>query len=279
VSALVHTLRRAASHAKHQWFPSPAVAAWRQACRAAAEVPRHVSGRILLDTYHVEYADLLTLCPQWHDIFVRETLKFSARTTAPRILDCGANVGLASLYFKRKYPAARITAFEADPELAAICERNLGGNGAADVKVEAAAVWREAGTVRFQREGADSGAIEGTSSGLQAAAIDVPSVRLRDRLAAERIDLLKLDIEGAELAVLSDCADVLANVNAVVMDLHEFNPEVRQTPAIMSLLADAGFRMSLSDATPLPWRDSGEQRSPFADCASSWCATLKAWRV
>jgi hypothetical protein len=102
---------------------------------------------------------------------------------------------------------------------------------------------------------------------------------LRDRLAAERIDLLKLDIEGAELAVLTDCAGVLANVNAVVMDLHEFNPKVRQTPAIMSLLADAGFRMTLSDATPLPWRDSSDHQSPFADCASSWCATLKAWRV
>lgn len=279
MTALVHTLRRAASHAKHQWFPSPAVAAWRQACRAAAEVPRHRPGRILLDGYHIEYADLLTLCPQWHDIFVRETLNFTTRTRAPRILDCGANVGLASLYFKRQYPAARITAFEADPDLAAICARNLVGNGADDVVVEAAAVWRDAGTVRFQREGADSGAIEGTSSGLQATAIDVPAVRLRDRLAVERVDLLKLDIEGAERVVLTDCARVLGNVNALVMDLHEFNPEVRQTPAIMSLLADAGFRMSLSDATPLPWRDTQEQQSPFADCASSWCATLKAWRA
>jgi FkbM family methyltransferase len=233
----------------------------------------------VLDGYRLEYADLLTLCPQWHDIFVRDSLKFDARTTSPRILDCGANVGLASLYFKRQYPDARITAFEADPELAALCARNLASNGAADVTVEAVAVWSESGTVRFQREGADSGAIEGTSAGLRAAAVSVPSLRLRDRLATERIDLLKLDIEGAELAVLTDCAPALGNVNAIVMDLHEFNPEVRQTPAIMQVLSDAGFRMTLSDATPLPWRDAEHDRSPFADRAASWCATLKAWRV
>jgi FkbM family methyltransferase len=279
MSTLVQSLRRAASQAKHQWFPTPAVAAWRHACHEASVVPRHTPGHIVLDGYRLEYADLLTVCPQWHDIFVRESMKFDARTTAPRILDCGANVGLASLYFKRQYPAARITAFEADPELAAVCARNLAANGAADVAVEAAAVWREAGTVRFQREGADSGAIEGTSAGLRAEAVSVPSIRLRDRLAAERIDLLKLDIEGAELGVLGDCAPALANVNAIVMDLHEFDPDVRQTPAMMQLLADAGFRMTLSDAALLPWRDGVAGRSPFADRTASWCATLKAWRV
>ena len=68
-------------------------------------------------------------------------------TPSPRILDCGANVGLASLFFKRRYPAARITAFEADPALFAILDANLRANGAADVEARHAALWTSTGTV------------------------------------------------------------------------------------------------------------------------------------
>ena len=56
-------------------------------------------------------------------------MSVSTATSTPRILDCGANVGLASLFFRRLYPQARITAFEADPALFAILEANLDANG------------------------------------------------------------------------------------------------------------------------------------------------------
>lgn len=277
-STLVRTLRRVASHARHQLRPAPDVAAWRSACRLAARTPRHEPGEIVLSGYRIAYADLLTLCPQWRDIFVCESLRFTSPSSTPRILDCGANVGLASLYFKRLYPGARVTAYEADRSLAELCRRNLAANGAADVEVEAAAVWCANGTVRFQREGADSGAIEGTSAGLEARAETVPAVRLRDALVRERIDLLKLDIEGAEAEVLADCAGALSSVGAIVMDLHEFDPSRRRTPAIMELLTDEGFVVSLSDVTPLPWRAPQGLRSPFPGRSPVWAATLRAWR-
>ena len=60
----------------------------------------------------------------------------------------------------------------------------------------------------------------------------MPSLRMRDVLARERIDLLKLDIEGAEDAVLADCEPVLDRVNAIVMDLHEFDPRDRQSSRV-----------------------------------------------
>ena len=275
---LVHSVRRVASRAKHQLFPSPEMAAWRHACRAAAQVPRYTPGEIVLDGYRLAYADLLTLCPQWHDIFVGGALRFESPVPEPRILDCGANVGLAALYFKRLYPGARITAYEADPALAVLCGRNLAANGAEDVDVEAAAVWCAGGAVRFQQEGADSGAIEGMSAGLRANAVTVPAVRLRDVIAVERIDLLKLDIEGAETAVLADCAEALDNVAAIVMELHEFDPGDRCTPLVMRLLGRAGFLVSLSHVEPLPWRQRARPASPFPDDSPVWAATIRAWR-
>jgi FkbM family methyltransferase len=275
---VLRTLRSIASHAKHQLLPTADVAAWRRACGLAAERPRYAPGEIAMNGFSIAYGDLLTLCPHWHGIFVAGTMRFAADRPDPRILDCGANIGLASLYFKRLYPKARITAFEADPALAAICRRNMTANGAADVEVEAKAVWREDGVVRFQREGADAGAIEGTSTGLVAAAAEVPAVRLRTLLLRERIDLLKVDIEGAEAGVLADCEGALDNVRAMLLDVHEFDATRRHTPEIMHLLARAGFLVSLSELVPLPWRASERFVSPFPTDSAAWAATLRAWR-
>jgi FkbM family methyltransferase len=273
---MVHGLRHTASRVKHQLFPRPELAAWRHACRLAERTPRYTPGEIELDGYQLAYADLLTLCPQWRDIFVDGSMRFEARTAEPRIIDCGANIGLASLYFKRLYPQARLTAFEADPTLAGLCRRNLAANGAPDAAVEAVAVWRETGTVRFQQEQADSGAIEGTSAGLAAETIEVPAVRLRDIIAAEHVDLLKLDIEGAEHAVLPDCADALSNVDALLIDVHQFDAARPGLASLLDLLTSAGYQYAIDTVTPLPWR--GIPQGPFPRTATSWAMLLRAWR-
>ena len=67
------------------------------------------------------------------------------------------HVGLASLFFHRLYPAARITAFEADPALFEMLDANLKANGAAAVETRHAALWTSTGTLTFQCEGSDSG--------------------------------------------------------------------------------------------------------------------------
>jgi FkbM family methyltransferase len=253
--------------------PSPAVADWRRACRTAAGMPRYTPGEIRFRPYTIEFTDLLSICPQWHDLFVRDTHRFSALTQSPRILDCGANVGLASLYFKRLYPRARITAFEADPVIAAACSRNLARNGCGDVVVRAEAVWTVAGTVAFAVEGADSGAVTSGEG-----AIQVPAVRLRDLLAAEPCDLLKLDVEGAEGALLEDCRDVLHNVRAMIVDVHEINRAERQSPRLLSLLHEAQFDYVVSDLVPMPWRGTVPALTPFAGAADVWACTVRAWR-
>lgn len=269
-------LRRRAGAVYRALRPSRDEADWRRACRRSALVPRYAPGEVRLGPFVVEYTDLISTCPQWHDLFVRESLRFAASSPSPRVLDCGANIGLSSLYFKRLYPQARITAYEADAAIAAVCGRNLRRNGAADIEVIAAAVWIENGTVGFAHEGADSGAVVADEAGAATAA--VPAVRLRDRLAAEPIDLLKLDIEGAEGTVLEDCRDVLGNVRAMLLDLHELDPRHRQTPRVLDLLAGAGFTYTVSNMTPLPWRSTAGRATPFAGEANVWACLVRAWR-
>jgi FkbM family methyltransferase len=275
----LRSLRRVAGRAKRQLLPSPEVAAWRTACRRADNVGRYTPGTIDLAGFRIGYADLLTLCPQWRDIFVDRSLAFDAGRPDPVILDLGANVGLASLFFRREYPDAVIVAYEADPSLAILCRRNLEENGAADVAVRHAAVWTANEAVPFVREGADSGAVPAVGRTVSGPIVEVPGIRLRDVLAATpRVDLLKVDIEGAEHAVLPDCADVLERVGALVLEIHEFEPERRGMPALLELLDNAGFRYTIGSVTPLPWRGETGPWARFPHAATCFAATVRAWR-
>jgi FkbM family methyltransferase len=270
---------RALGAIRRRLFEQPEKAAWRLACSKAEVTPRFTPGTIRLTDLELRYADLLTLCPQWDDIFVKRTLAFATSSAAPRIIDCGANVGLASLFFRRAYPRARITAFEADPALFAILETNLRMNGASDVEGRHAAVWTSAGALTFHCEGSDSGMIGGLPGAVGGRAATVPSVRLRDIVAEGPIDLLKLDIEGAEGAVLADCEPVLDRVNALLMDLHEFDPSVRQAPRILELLTRAGFSYAIDEFVPLTWRAPvTDGDTPFPGHATQWAMTVRAWR-
>lgn len=271
-------LRGLASRAYRRLRPTPEMAAWRRLVAEGERRKRYETGRLRLMDLDIEFPDATSLSPQWHDLFVRETLAFEARTDAPRVLDCGANVGLASLWLKRRYPAARITAYEADPAIAAICQRNLTRNGATDVDVVAAAVWREAGEVTFRQEGSDSGAVERVAADTPGTTVTVPAVRLRDEVARGPVDLLKLDIEGAELAVLEDLEDVLPSVGAIHVEVHDFDPRARLLPRCLLLLERVGYTVALDDFAVAGWRPAAGPRGPFRHAVPSWIVLVRAWR-
>ena len=276
------TLRRARRKVgaiRRRLFETPEQAAWRRAWHQAETTPRFTPGTIRMMDYDIRYSDLLSFCPQWQDIFVKRVLAFESASPSPRILDCGANVGLASLFFHRLYPQARITAFEADPSLFQMLDANLKANGAAAVEIRHAAIWTSTGTLTFRCEGSDSGMIDSLPGAVAGAATTVPSLRLRDVLEAEPVDLMKLDIEGAEDAVLADCEPMLHRVKALVMDLHEFDPAQRQAPRVLERLTRAGFTYAADDFVALPWREPrADADSPFPEKALQWAMTVRAWR-
>jgi FkbM family methyltransferase len=278
MSSALRTVRSLAARAFHRFKQSPAEAAWRRIVAVGEHAPRYTAGRLTLLGLDLEYPDAVSLAPQWHDLFVRETLAFDADSSAPRVLDCGANIGLASLWIKRQYGSARVTAFEADPAIAEILARNLARNGAGDVDVVPAAVWREGGQVAFRQEGSDSGAIDGVAADTRGTALSVPAVRLRDVVAAEAIDLLKLDIEGAELAVLEDLEDALAGVRALHVEVHDFDPAARLLPRCLLLLERAGYVYALDDFGVARWRPGAVRRGPFRHAVPSWVVLVRAWR-
>jgi FkbM family methyltransferase len=262
-------------------FPRPAEAAWRHAVRTAQSSPRRAPGTIRLLDYDIAFSDATSLAPQWHDIFVRESLAFNSPRPAPRVLDCGANLGLASLYFKRRHPDARITAFEPDPVIAPLLRRNLTHNGGADIEVVEAAVWTARDRLTFFSDQADAGALAAAAAPdarRDRSTITVDSIRLREWLEREDVDLLKLDIEGAELAVLHDVESTLHSVAAIHLEVHDLNPAKRLLPECASILDRAGFVTAIGSVLPATWRSWPQSHPPFPGAVPGWITTVRAWR-
>jgi FkbM family methyltransferase len=220
------------------------------------DTPRYQAREVHFLGYRIQVPDCLSFIWQFKEIFAEESYHFRANGLTPVILDCGANVGLSCLYFKSHYPQARITAFEADPGVAALLAENLRQNGFSDIEVVAKAVWKENTTIAFAREGADGGSVVAGTPSAQ-----IPAVRLRDYLRqAGRIDLLKMDIEGAEVAVLEDCRGSLGDVQHLFVEYHSYTDHPQRLHALLSVLGESGFRYFV--------RSEADRARPFVNRAN-----------
>jgi FkbM family methyltransferase len=161
---------------------------------------------------------------------------FESANKSPVIVDIGANIGVSVNYFLDRYPGARIYAYEADPAIFSCLKHNL-ADRADRVELFNQAVWHENTSLRFAQEGADGGRLSDTGG------IDVQAVDVRDVLAGKQIDLLKIDIEGAEEAVLPACAGSLDNVERVFLEYHSKPGKQQRFGELAALLNDAGFRL------------------------------------
>ena len=217
-----------------------------------AEAPSRtpVSAKIGGRTFR--YIDGPSFTSAYRAIFLDHIYRFEVPDPSPRIIDCGANVGLAIVYWKSLYPDARITAFEPDGTAFDALEINCSGYRTS-VELVRAAVWSAEGEMTFVPDGADAGRLDVAGG---AGSTVVATMRLRDRLTGS-IDLLKLDIEGAETAVLEDCSDRLGNVRRIFVEYHGFADRPQDLDVLLRLLSGAGFRWHIKPefVSPAPFLD------------------------
>jgi len=142
------------------------------------------------------------------------------------IIDCGANIGCASLYFLHKYPQAHLIAIEPDEENYSLCLKNL--EPFADrVTLVKAAIWPldtglriVRGTYRDGLEWSHQVRVcsEGESPDIEAVSFSTLLKNHHDK----PIDILKIDIERAERNLfLLHYEQWLCRVKVLVVELHD----------------------------------------------------------
>jgi FkbM family methyltransferase len=143
------------------------------------------------------------------------------------VLDLGANVGYSAAYFLSVFPKARIVAVEPDDRNVAICRANLAPYGGRALILHGA-VWSRIATLRLLKGSYGDGRESATQVGeLSAEEVTSESVQswdvgtLIDMSGGDMVDLLKVDIERAELSVFGEsAASWLPRVRNISIELH-----------------------------------------------------------
>ena len=162
-----------------------------------------------------------------YEVFAEDTYRMDELAAGlpdrPVLLDIGAQIGCFTLASASRFPAASVHAYEASPSTARWLERNVRDNSLSDrVSAHAVAVSDHDGTLELA-DNVHASALNGLTSP-QGSLVTVPCRTFAGVVAdaGGRVDLVKLDTEGAEYAiVLASRPEDWASVSTLVMEYHD----------------------------------------------------------
>jgi FkbM family methyltransferase len=199
------------------------------------------------------------------DVFTAEAREIFLAGYTPRegdvVFDIGAGIGAETLVFSRLVgTSGRVVSIEAHPgtyaRLVDLCRVNRLSN-VTPLQVAVAETEGEA-TISDLANHSRNTLVENRDEGINV------RVRRIDRIAAEFgiecIDLLKMNIEGAEPDAIRGMGQLLSNTGHVCISCHDFladegGPDSLRTKAVVrELLTKNGFNVTSHDGTREPWR-------------------------
>lgn len=211
--------------------------------------PRHAGAVRLVTTprgtritYRLDRGDIQGI----REVWLEECYRFSG---APRtIVDLGSNIGLTTLWLHERWPGASFVCVEPDAANVRILRRNLRANRVDGAVVEAA-IGPASGTDAFL-PGPESnlGRLQARGPGsIQVAVVTMDHVL---GLLGGSADLVKIDIEGGEQALLKDSPPWLDRVGAIVIEVH---PPMANIEQLVAALERRGLTYVRHDSQ---WRGS-----------------------
>lgn len=158
----------------------------------------------------------------FEEVILKEEYKIDINFVPETIVDAGANIGLTSLFFANRFPSASIVALEPDADNFDLLKSNTSPYN--NIHLLFSGLWKSDTYLAVVDEGHGNNAFtvkevsKETPGAIQATT--VPSIM--QQLKWERIDILKIDIEGSEKAIFSE-PDIpwLAKVKVLIIELHD----------------------------------------------------------
>jgi FkbM family methyltransferase len=176
----------------------------------------------------------------YQQIFAAHDYQLAMRWQPRTIVDAGANIGLASIYFASEFPDSKIIAIEAEQgNFDLLCK-----NAAPYPKIEPvlAALWSEDteidvcdighGSWGFVTQAKD--AQESRGARVHHTVPGIAMCRLLTEFNIDEVDILKIDIEGSEKEVFAADTDWLKRVGVLIIETHDW-----MKPGCAQAVADA----------------------------------------
>ena len=177
--------------------------------------------------YTINAFNYRTLKFLFEEIFYRNEYLFLSKNKKPVIFDCGANIGVATLFFKWLYPKSEIYAFEPDKKTFGLLKKNVSQNHLRNVHLFNSAISDKDGEIAFFIDKKNPGSLVMSTKKerLPKDKVTVPCLSLSSlmkRKNISRIDYLKMDIEGSELEAINDLhkAGLLKRIEKYNIEYH-----------------------------------------------------------
>lgn len=166
--------------------------------------------------YLTDESDLQTLSA----VFSVGEYEIEPRNTPNTIVDLGSNIGLTLIYFSLRFPSARIYGFEPNPRIFKRLKKNV--SGYQSVRIFQYALGGKEGTRDFyvDKKKSVSSSLKKRREANERVLVETKTLcNIREECAGGRIDLLKFDIEGAELELFTNC-DCIRGIQTIIGEVH-----------------------------------------------------------
>lgn len=196
----------------------------------------------------IHFSDTGTLEYVFREVFIEECYA-GCPITPSTVLDCGSNIGMSILYFKSCWPNAKITGVEASPGTFVLLKENVGGLN--DVTLINKAVSDKNGTIPFYTVASLGVSSTNPLRGI-GSEVAVEAAPLSDFINGP-LDLLKIDIEGAEIAAFNEleASGKFSMIRQMFIEYHHHLPgEDHAFSSFLGRLERCGFDYEIAASMP-----------------------------
>lgn len=185
----------------------------------------------------------------FQEIFLEREYYFETHEVKPKIIDCGANIGVSILYFKKLFPLSEIIAIEPNPTAFRLLEKNIRDNGIQGVKLLNCCVSDHEGIEKFYFEKGGTNNLSGSIFEARGNEfeMEVESVKLSSVVNKEMFDLIKIDVEGAERQIFKDLTEnnLLSSSKQYFLEYHHHPQMENVFVKMLDSFEKEGFKFSI----------------------------------
>lgn len=208
--------------------------------------------------FNVKHPDRRSLRYLFLEIFIGNEYYFKSEVAHPKIIDCGANIGLTVMYLKSLNPNCAIIAFEPDPTAFDFLEKNIKINTLDGVEMINKGVSNRDGTAQFfYNNNIPASMTNSIHRPIEGNSVTIDVLRLStyiNNVVKGNVDLLKIDIEGEEINLLPDLIDTKA-INKISELYIEYHHNIKGQQSTLGIfigsLEEVGFKVNVR-SSPYP---------------------------
>lgn len=212
--------------------------------------------QLKLPRIHFLAAGQKTLDVVYNEVFEELEYDIDVNNDAPLIFDCGAHIGVASVFFATKYPDSKIVAFEPNPSSVVYFRHNTAKYlESKQIELHQVALGGKKAIVQIHPTQEAGSLLASTHFNYSGPSVPVQCHTLSSYLKDHaKIDLIKVDVEGAEWVIIQELIDSnsLGKIDNLIIEFHELPEESGKTDSFVTLISSHGFNHKIRSQKLVP---------------------------